>query len=348
MSNLEKHFISPKVDFVFKQLFGKEKNIELLQYLLSAILNMKEEDIKDIRIKNSEFIREHDQGKTAQFDVCATFNNKVDVDIEIQVFNWDDMMKRCLYYWSIMYYNTLKKGMEYKNLRKCISVIISDYNVTKSKKPHSIYRLIEVEDGLLYNNDLEIHIIELKKLKLKHADNKDSKDFYSIMEFLNSTSIEEAKEIVKDNLRIGDIMEKYEEISREESTWAQALVREKTIRDSLIREKKIAEAEKKIKEAQRKEAEAQRKEAEAQRKEAEVKEREAKARRKEAEVKEREAEAQRKEAEAENKKKELEEEKKMIQDKAMIKAYLTIGLSYEEISKKMNLSIHEIKKLNLK
>ena len=49
--------MSPKIDFVFKLIFGDEKHKDLLIALLSAILGVPKEDFDGLEIINSELLR---------------------------------------------------------------------------------------------------------------------------------------------------------------------------------------------------------------------------------------------------------------------------------------------------
>ncbi len=46
--------LSPKLDIVFKMLFGNENNKDILKAFLSDILDIPEEELHNIRIKNPE------------------------------------------------------------------------------------------------------------------------------------------------------------------------------------------------------------------------------------------------------------------------------------------------------
>ena len=50
--------MSPKNDFVFKLLFGDEKNKDLLIELLNSILKMPHDELEDIELINTELLRE--------------------------------------------------------------------------------------------------------------------------------------------------------------------------------------------------------------------------------------------------------------------------------------------------
>ncbi|OOM06333.1 PD-(D/E)XK nuclease family transposase [Clostridium saccharobutylicum] len=50
--------MSPKNDFVFKLLFGDEKNKDLLIELLNSILNTPHDELEDLELINTELLRE--------------------------------------------------------------------------------------------------------------------------------------------------------------------------------------------------------------------------------------------------------------------------------------------------
>ena len=50
--------LSPKIDFVFKKIFGNEKHPEILIYFLNAVMEPTD-PIKSVQIKNSDIEKEH-------------------------------------------------------------------------------------------------------------------------------------------------------------------------------------------------------------------------------------------------------------------------------------------------
>ena len=107
-------------DFVFKKIFGKQENEEILKDLLIGILKIpinKVEIIKDI---NLEKLKE--ENKTRILDIQATIDGDKKINIEMQVKNEYNIKERTLYYWSGMYYNELKKGEKYNTIKKAISI----------------------------------------------------------------------------------------------------------------------------------------------------------------------------------------------------------------------------------
>ena len=71
--------------------------------------------------------------------------------------------KRSLYYWSRLYTSQLQEGMNYDKLAKTIGINILNFNCLPDKKYHNRFRLLNVDTGVEFIDDMEIHVIELKK-----------------------------------------------------------------------------------------------------------------------------------------------------------------------------------------
>ena len=81
MTRLE--ILSPKVDFVFKRIFGNENNPRILISFLNAVLKPKK-PIVSVEIKNSDLEKEYIEDKFSRLDVKALTSNKEIINIEIQ------------------------------------------------------------------------------------------------------------------------------------------------------------------------------------------------------------------------------------------------------------------------
>ncbi|MGL5694312.1 MAG: Rpn family recombination-promoting nuclease/putative transposase [Peptostreptococcaceae bacterium] len=78
--------LSPRVDFVFKKIFGNEQHPNILISFLNAVLNQKDV-ITSVKILNTDIDKEHIDDKYSRLDIKATTNNKEHINIEIQVKN---------------------------------------------------------------------------------------------------------------------------------------------------------------------------------------------------------------------------------------------------------------------
>ena len=158
------YLLSPKVDFVFKRIFGNEKHPNILISFLNAV--MKPIDpIKSVQIRNSDIEKEHIEDKYSRLDIKAITNNGEHINIEIQVKNEYNMIKRSLYYWSKMFENQIVEGDNYDKLSKTVCINILDFKYLKSDNFHNTYRLKEIKTNEELTDTMELHFIEIPKLR---------------------------------------------------------------------------------------------------------------------------------------------------------------------------------------
>ena len=156
--------LSPKVDFVFKKIFGNEKHPNILISFLNAVIKPTDL-IKSVQIKNTDIEKEHIEDKYSRLDIKAITNNGEHINIEIQVKNEYNMIKRSLYYWSKMYEGQLTKGQDYDTLSRTICINILDFKYLKNDNFHNCYRLKEKNTNEELTDVMELHFIEIPKLR---------------------------------------------------------------------------------------------------------------------------------------------------------------------------------------
>lgn len=158
------YLLSPKVDFVFKRIFGNEKHPEILISFLNAVMKPKDL-IESVQIRNSDIEKEHIEDKYSRLDIKAITNKGEYINIEIQVKNEYNMIKRSLYYWSKMFENQIIEGDNYNKLAKTVCINILDFKYLRNEKFHNVYRLKEIITNEELTDTMEIHFIEIPKLR---------------------------------------------------------------------------------------------------------------------------------------------------------------------------------------
>lgn len=196
--------INPKIDLVFKKLFGSEENKDILLSLINAILPLHQQ-IAEISLKNPYNVSDYAEGKLSILDIKAQDENGVQYDIEMQIRGSDFYGKRALFYWAKMFGSQLDyvvddtkdKDVEigYSDLKKCIVISLMDFNYFEDKKYNRYFTLKdgdtnETHKGLDY---LDLYFIELKKFKGKLQTVKTTLERW--ITFLNN-----AHKYTKDNL----------------------------------------------------------------------------------------------------------------------------------------------------
>jgi len=238
----ENNFIMlPKNDFAFKLIFGDSKNIDVLQALLSAILNVPIEELNELTIINNELLREFKEDKKGILDVRAKTRNGKEINIEIQVLPTKYMSERTAYYWSKMYNGQIKSGDTYDKLNKCITINIVDFECTPLKKIHTSYHITEDETGYRLTEVLEIHYVELSKLKKEGIEKNENEATIQWAEFIGSDSREVMELLATKNSDIGKAYDILTIMSKDENARMAYEAREAEIHDQATREKTARE-----------------------------------------------------------------------------------------------------------
>ncbi|PEP98147.1 Rpn family recombination-promoting nuclease/putative transposase [Bacillus toyonensis] len=164
MSN--QSLVNLRIDFAFKQLFGTSGSEEILLTFLNAMLkNSLESPIQSLQFEDPHLHREHEDDKLSILDVSATLDTGTRINIEIQMNNHHDILKRSLYYWSRLYASQLKKGKPYSSLHKTITINLLNFAMFKEYEDfHMTGKLWNIQQQQLLSDDIEIHIVEIPKL----------------------------------------------------------------------------------------------------------------------------------------------------------------------------------------
>ena len=107
MGNKKIELLKPRCDIVFQALFGENKE-NITQSLITDILGEKVEII-DIRT-DSTIARKYPNDKGGRLDLKTKFKDGTICQIEMQMTDDQDIVKRILYYWSKTYSKQLKIG----------------------------------------------------------------------------------------------------------------------------------------------------------------------------------------------------------------------------------------------
>ena len=92
-------------DYIFKRLFSKKGNEDILKDLLEGILEI---PIKEVEVMQEvELERVDIKDKLGVLDIKAIINENITVNIEMQVVDEKNMIERTLYYWAGLYYTEM-------------------------------------------------------------------------------------------------------------------------------------------------------------------------------------------------------------------------------------------------
>lgn len=197
-------------DIIFKRVFGKKGNEEILKELLELILEVK---IKEIEVqKDVSTDPETLKGKIGIMDITATLNNNVVVNVEMQVSNEFNIVERSLFYWAGMYHSNLLKGKNFKTSMKTIVIAIMDFEYFKEGDFHEIARIKRDYEGILLTDKLELHFIQLPKFREKCKKLSSMLDYW--LALIGEYEMGEVKKMSKENKNLKKAIDEMEYLTR--------------------------------------------------------------------------------------------------------------------------------------
>ena len=219
-----KGLLDPKVDFVFKNIFGSEKHPEILISFLNAIIKPTI-PIVGVELKGTEITKQFIDDKYSRLDVKATTSNNEIINIEIQLKDEHNMIKRSLYYLSKMYEEQLGEGEDYSNLKRTICINILNFKYLKTENFHTGYRLKEI-----YTHEELTDVIEIPKLPAE-ADVTDM--LVAWTEFLKDPESEKVRSLELSHKEVREAKDELIRMSNNEEQRALYEMRAKILKDKV-------------------------------------------------------------------------------------------------------------------
>ena len=229
---MRRTLLNPKIDFVFKKIFGSEEHPEILISFLNAVLKPKK-PIVSVEIKNSDLEKEYIEDKFSRLDVKALTSNKEIINIEIQLKNEYNMIQRSLYYRSKLYEEQLSEGDRYDKLSRTVCINILDFKYLKNDRFHNGYRLKEIETNEELTDLQEIHFIEIPKLKRFESTEEIVDLLEGWVEFLRDPESEVIRKLEMSNKEIREAKDELYRLSRNSKERELYYLREKSLRDEI-------------------------------------------------------------------------------------------------------------------
>ncbi len=152
-------FLPPKSDVAFKELMRNEK---VRRHFISDVLGIPLNEIREVRLENTFLGRRSRREKEGILDVRVLLNNDCRINIELQVREVPAWDKRSLFYLSKMYAEGVHAGEDYSPLKRCVVICVLGFKWDSSPNYHKVYYLRD-QDGQLYSDQFEVHVIELDK-----------------------------------------------------------------------------------------------------------------------------------------------------------------------------------------
>lgn len=173
--------VSPKIDVVFKNIFGKKGNEKLIEDLLYGILGRKvkcELVIKEGRVGEVAL-----DSKYGSLDLLIRLENGEYVDVDMQILPQVDIPKRMVTYASYLTAENLEKKENYSNVKQKIIIFLVDFNMYPKFNTalHQTVTVFEENREEEFTNVHKYYIVELGKMESA----KKNPTLYKWLAFLN-------------------------------------------------------------------------------------------------------------------------------------------------------------------
>ncbi len=225
-------------DIVFKRVFSREGNEDILKALLEAILD---KPIQEVIVKNPELPKNLYDSKAGVLDVKVEIDKNIICDVEMQVQDFGNIDKRSSVYMATLETEGIKKGEDYKQAKKVIAINLLNFEYYKRNSYHNIAHMKfektkeneYVDMGYsneeeLATNDLEMHFIEIPKFEKKNPGANTKLEQWLWLLAGREEKLEMAR---KKNKEIDKAIDIINQMSMDEKEWNLYISRQRAIWD---------------------------------------------------------------------------------------------------------------------
>jgi predicted transposase/invertase (TIGR01784 family) len=222
--------LPPTDDWVFKLLFGDERNKSILIDLLKSFVELPQEEY-ELTFMDTHLKPEAEDDKLGILDVKVKTKTGKIIDIEIQVNPVKNIGKRLSFYKSKLIVEQIGKSEIYTVIQKVICICITT-KVLFSEVNEYLNGFCFYNPGNgLYFEDIpeEVYTLELSKVPTVN----DGTAVWEWLQFLRAKQKEEFEMIAERNPEIRKAVDTLYELSTDEEVRAEYEMRQKALRDKL-------------------------------------------------------------------------------------------------------------------
>jgi len=201
-------------DFVFKLIFGDQRNVDILAEFLKSVLDIPESEYDRISVVDPHVKKESKNDKYGILDVKVHTKSGNVINCEIQVLPIPEMIQRSLYYISKMVTEQMSSGKNYEDIKRSIVIIITAYDFVPSNHYHHQFRYRSNKDGTEFTNMTEFNTLELPKL----PPTEDSTDLWYWMKFMSVNNEEDLEMLAQRSPQMRKAVGVLKELSADERT----------------------------------------------------------------------------------------------------------------------------------
>ena len=226
---MDYEILPPVDDWVFKLLFGDERNKSMLIDLLKSFVELPDEEY-ELTFLNTHLKPETEGDKLGILDVKVKTKTGKIIDIEIQINPVKNIGRRISFYKSKLIVEQIGEGQHYSVIQKVICICITDYELFSGVGEYmNHFRFYNRKNGLCFEDiPEELFTLELPKVPAGN----DGTGIWEWMQFLRAKRKEEFEMVAAENPEIRKAVNTLYEISADEKARAEYEYRLKARRDA--------------------------------------------------------------------------------------------------------------------
>jgi len=227
---MDYNILPPTDDWIFKLLFGDERNKSILIDLLQSFVELPREEY-ELTFLDTYLKPEAEDDKLGIVDVKVQTKTGKIINIEIQVNPMKNIGKRLSFYKSKLIVEQIAKSQHYNVIEKVICICITSYELFTGEKDYlNSFRFINQKNGLCFEDiPEEIYTLELTKVPAM----SDGTAGWKWLQFLRAKEKEEFEMVAVQNPEIRKAVNTLYELSADEKVRAEYEMRQKAWRDRM-------------------------------------------------------------------------------------------------------------------
>ena len=230
LENMDYDLLPPTDDWVFKLLFGNERNKSMLADLLGSFIDLPKDEY-ELTFLDTHLKPEAEGDKLGIVDVKVRTKSGKIIAIEIQVHPVKNIGRRMSFYKSMLIVEQLGQGDPYSAIERVICVCITCYEIFPKEIEYlNGFRFYNPKNGLCFE-DIPEEIVTMELPKVPKED--DGSSGWEWLQFLRSRRREEFEMVAERNIEIRKAVDTLYELSADEKVRGDYEMRQKAWRDRL-------------------------------------------------------------------------------------------------------------------
>ena len=220
--------LPPTDDWIFKLLFGDERNKSMLIDMLTSFIELPQEEY-ELTFLDTYLKKEFEEDKYGIVDIKVKTKSGKILHIEIQINPVADIGERLSFYKSKLIVEQIGEGQRYNVIQKVICICILSYELFPDVPDYiNDFRYYNIKNQLLFKAiPEEIYTLELSKLPVA----SDGSELYDWLQFLKSNTKEDLEMVAERNPEIRKAVNTLYELSADARVRAEYEARQKALRD---------------------------------------------------------------------------------------------------------------------